>query len=325
MSIVIGQGIFRQWNFTLNQLTKQVQLSYAISMQNLPILDVQIPGFCPLKIGKVRSLYELNSLYLLVTSDRISAFDYILPQAIPQKGTILTQISAFWFKQTRHIIENHVVSTLLTDLPQALQAHSLMLNGRFMLVKKTIPIKIECIVRGYLAGSGWKEYQANQHVCGIKLPKDLQKGSKLPQPIFTPSTKPDQGHDENITLEQAIDIAGEKTVQIIKEKSLALYTYAHDLALTKGIIIADTKFEFGILGNNIILIDEALTPDSSRFWPANDYHIGYEQPSFDKQFVRDYLESIHWDKQPPVPNLPEDIITKTSNKYSEVYEMLVCS
>jgi phosphoribosylaminoimidazole-succinocarboxamide synthase len=278
---------------------------------------------CPLiKKGKVRDIYQIGNDLLMVATDRISAFDYVLPNPIPQKGIILTQISNFWFDQFKNIIENHLIVTDFDAFPEVLQPYRASLEGRSIIVKKTKVFPVECVVRGYLAGSGYKEYTASGSVCGINLPAGLQKGSRLPETIFTPSTKAESGHDENITADQAIDIIGKKAFTYLRDKSIELYETAHAFALGKGIIIADTKFEFGMLDSSIILIDEILTPDSSRFWPMNEYTVGQEQKSYDKQFVRDYLESIRWDKKPPVPELPEEIISKTSQKYFEAYKKL---
>lgn len=273
--------------------------------------------------GKVREVFDLGEKLLLVATDRISAFDYILPQAIPDKGKVLNRISSFWFDKLTNIIENHKITDDVSEYPAELKEYSEMLDGRSVLVKKTEVVKLECIVRGYITGSGWNDYKKTGAVCGIKLPVGLQHSEKLAEPLFTPSTKAPEGeHDENVSLAEAKDIVGKEVFEIVKDKSLALYCAARDYAETKGIIIADTKFEFGMIDNKIILIDEALTPDSSRFWPADKYKVGQDQPSFDKQFVRDYLLSVNWDKNPPVPNLPEEIVNKTRAKYIEAYEML---
>ncbi len=272
--------------------------------------------------GKVRDLYDLGDRLLLVASDRISAFDYILEDEIPDKGRILTQLSLFWFELLGDSVSHHLLSCDVADLPEQFRDQSEYLKGRFMLVKKANMFPVECIVRGYLTGSGLKEYQALQSVCGIKLPEGLRNSSKLDKPLFTPSTKAEIGdHDENISFEACADLIGKKQAQCIKEKSLAVYTKARDYAESKGIIIADTKFEFGMIDNDIILADEVLTPDSSRFWPLEGYEVGKEQDSFDKQFVRNWLKD-NWDMQGKPPRLPNDIIEKTRDKYIQVYETI---
>ena len=275
--------------------------------------------------GKVRELYGLDDKILMVATDRISAFDHILPTAIPDKGKVLTQISAFWFDYTREIIPNHLLSADVKDLPESLVSFREILRDRMMIVKKTKKINIECVVRGYLAGSGWKEYQEKNSICGVKLPAGLKESEKLPSPIFTPATKEETGHDENIDqkeLEKRID----KTLaERLKEISLALYEKASEYALKKGIIIADTKFEFGFIENQLILIDEIFTPDSSRFWEKDKYKIGISPESLDKQFVRDYLIGIEWDKASPPPRLPEEIVRKTGEKYEEIKERLIAN
>jgi len=274
------------------------------------------------KRGKVRDIYDLGDKLLIVSSDRISCFDVVLPNGIPDKGRVLTALSAFWFDLTKDIIPNHLLSVRSGDLPPAARNHAAELEGRFMLIRKAPPLPVECIVRGYLSGSGWKEYQKSQSVCGIKLPAGLKESDKLPDPIFTPSTKADVGHDMNVTKEYVEEMIGADLTRQLKEKSIAIYKKAADYALTRGIIIADTKFEFGMYDDKLMLIDEVLTPDSSRFWPKDQYRPGKAQPSFDKQFVRDYLESINWDKNPPAPNLPEDIIRKTSEKYLQALKII---
>jgi len=279
---------------------------------------------CPLiKKGKVRDLYKIdNNRILMVASDRISAFDYILPNPIPKKGIILSKISGFWFDYFKNTIENHIVNMDFDTFPDFLKPYKSILWGRSIIVRKVNVFPIECVVRGYLAGSGYKDYLQNGAVCGIKLPPGLQKGSKLPDPIFTPATKAEEGHDENITEKQAVNIVGRDNFNYLRESSIKIYEQAREFALNRGIIIADTKFEFGWIDDKIILIDEILTPDSSRFWPVQDYIVGKEQKSFDKQFVRDYLESINWDKNPPVPELPDYIIKQTACKYMEAYTRL---
>jgi len=257
-----------------------------------------------------------------VATDRISAFDCIMPNGIPRKGEVLTQISYFWFAQTESFQANHLVSRAHEPLPSSLRAFDADLAPRSMIVKKTQPLAIECVVRGYLAGSGWKEYRQTQTVCGLKLPPGLQESSELPEPIFTPATKAETGHDENISFEEAARIVGADIAEQARAASLKIYHTARDYARQRGIIIADTKFEFGLLGGKLILIDEVLTPDSSRFWPADQYQPGKGQPSFDKQFVRDYLETLDWDKTPPAPALPEEVVVRTQAKYLEAYERL---
>jgi len=272
--------------------------------------------------GKVRDIYNLNNNLLIIATDRISAFDCVLPNGIPHKGEILNQLSAYWFNHTRDVIENHMISIDVNEFPEELMKHSNLLTGRSMLVKKTERIDIECVVRGYLAGSGWKEYNENGSVCGIKLPTGLVKSEKLDEPIFTPAIKASTGHDENVSESTVAGIIGRELTSELREKSIELYMKASGYAKRKGIIIADTKFEFGLLDEGLMLIDEILTPDSSRFWPAGDYRKGESQKSFDKQFVRDYLEGTDWNKKPPAPELPKDIIHKTSEKYLEAYRLL---
>lgn len=275
------------------------------------------------KRGKVRDVYEADDKLLIVATDRISCFDVVLPDGIPDKGKVLTQISKFWFDFTKDIIENHAIGLDLEPLRDMLAGSMDILEGRSMLVKRTKPLPIECVVRGYLSGSGWKEYKESGEVCGIKLPKGLKESDKLAEPIFTPATKEDIGHDINITESTTRKRVGDRIFDMVKNKSIAIYKKAADYAESKGIIIADTKFEFGITyEGKIILIDELLTPDSSRFWPKDKYKPGGTQPSFDKQFVRDYLEGAGWDKTPPAPNLPDEIIRKTSKKYIEALKRL---
>lgn len=286
------------------------------------MLEIDLPGIKKVKSGKVREVFEVEDKILLVATDRISAFDYILPQPIPKKGAVLNSISVFWFNLLKDVIPNHMISVDVNEYPAALKPFSDLLKNRSMLVKKTEVVKLECIVRGYITGSGWIEYQQSGSVCGIKLPAGLKKSQKLALPIFTPSTKADVGHDENIDEATARGIVGDKVFNLVRDASIALYTKARDYAETKGIIIADTKFEFGMVDGKVILIDEALTPDSSRFWPADKWVVGEEPPSFDKQFVRNYLLDIKWDKKPPVPDLPDDIVAKTSQKYLEAYTKL---
>jgi phosphoribosylaminoimidazole-succinocarboxamide synthase len=284
------------------------------------VWETNLEGARFLSRGKVRDLYEIGGDLLLIASDRLSAFDVVLPTPIPDKGRVLTQLSLFWFNLLRDVIPNHVITT--TDFPAALTAHKNILEGRTMLCRKTEPIPIECVVRGYLAGSGWKDYQKTGAVCGIPLPKGLRDSDALPEPIFTPATKATSGHDENISIEQAGGIIGKPLAERLRDISLEIYRRAVAYAQPRGIMLADTKFEFGLIGNELIWIDEALTPDSSRFWPAAAYQPGHAQPSFDKQYVRDYLEQIGWNKQPPGPVLPPEVVTQTRAKYREAYQRL---
>jgi phosphoribosylaminoimidazole-succinocarboxamide synthase len=272
--------------------------------------------------GKVRDIYDLGEHFLIVATDRLSAFDVVLPTPIPNKGQVLTQMSAFWFDHFKNFVPNHVVSTDVSDYPKNLHRFRDQIEGRSMLVKKAQVFPIECVARGYLTGSGLKDYNKTGQVCGIPLPPGLRDSDRLPEPIFTPSTKAVTGHDENISEQQASKIIGEDNIRILKELTLSLYSRGLEFALTRGIIICDTKFEFGVIDGQITIVDEMLTPDSSRFWPADQYSPGKPQPSFDKQFVRDYLEKIGWNKQPPAPALPEDIVTATSSKYVEALRVL---
>ena len=273
--------------------------------------------------GKVREIFELqDELLLMVATDRISAFDVILPNTIPRKGEVLTQLSVFWFDQVDQITAHHFVSARIEDFPTPLQSFRKELAGRSMLVRKCRPLPIECVVRGYLAGSGWKEYQETGTVCGIKLPVGLSESDELPEPIFSPATKAVTGHDENITFERAARLVGTELAERVRDLSLRIYNQARTYARQRGIIICDTKFEFGQTDSQLLLIDEVLTPDSSRFWPADRYNPGKPQPSFDKQFIRDYLERLEWDKSPPPPELPESIIQTTSERYVEAYRRL---
>jgi phosphoribosylaminoimidazole-succinocarboxamide synthase len=281
-----------------------------------------LPGIEKIKSGKVREIFDLGDRLLFVATDRISAFDCIMPNGIPRKGEVLTQISYFWFGQTEAFQPNHLAARPGEPLPAKLQPFSRQLAKRSMLVKKAKPLAIECVVRGYLAGSGWKEYRDNQTVCGIKLPAGMKESSELPEPIFTPATKAETGHDENILFEQAAQIVGTDIARSARAASLKIYNHARDYARRRGIIIADTKFEFGLLDGQLLLIDEVLTPDSSRFWPADQYQPGKGQPSFDKQFVRDYLETLDWNKTPPAPALPPEVVAKTQAKYLDAFERL---
>jgi len=285
-------------------------------------MQTDLPGVKLLKRGKVRDIYDLGDQLLIVASDRISAFDVVMPNGIPDKGKILTQLSRFWFEQTADIILNHFISTDMEDFPANIQPYREQLEGRSMLVCKAEPLPVECVVRGYLAGSGWKEYQQHGAICGVTLPPGLPEYGRLEEPIFTPATKATTGHDENITVEKMKNLIGTQLTEKIIEVSLAIYQRAHNYAETKGIIIADTKFEFGIYDDQLILIDELLTPDSSRFWPLDDYEPGTTPPSFDKQYLRDYLTEIGWDKSPPAPQLPETVVKQTRTKYLEALKRL---
>ncbi len=280
-------------------------------------------GLRLLKRGKVRDVYEVDDLLLIVASDRMSAFDVVMDDPIPDKGKILTKISLFWFKELESIVENHLVSSDPGTYPEDCRGYISQLEGRSMLVRKAMPLPVECIVRGYLSGSGWQEYLSTGSICGIMLPEGLRESDKLTEPIFTPSTKaPDGKHDENITFKKAADILGTETAEEVKRISLEIYEFGRALAAEKGIIVADTKFEFGMVDDRLILIDEVLTPDSSRFWPVDEYRPGGPQKSFDKQFLRDYLLEINWPKKPPPPRLPSEIVEKTKEKYLEALERL---
>ena len=288
-----------------------------------PLLDTRLNGTRPDRHGKVRDLFDLGDRLLLVATDRISAFDYVLGSGIPDKGKVLTQLSAFWFEHTAGVVTNHLLSTDMADLPASLLPHRELLQGRSMLVRKTTPLAIECVARGYLSGSGWKEYQTAGAICGVPLPPGLRESEQLPAPIFTPATKASTGHDVNISEAEAGALIGEDVVAEVRNLTLALYTAGAAHARSRGIILADTKFEFGVADTGeLILIDEVMTPDSSRYWPLDLYAPGGPQPSFDKQFVRDYLERIQWNKQPPVPSLPDDVVEKTRDKYLEAFRRL---
>jgi phosphoribosylaminoimidazole-succinocarboxamide synthase len=284
-------------------------------MSNDALLELNIPELTKVKSGKVREVFDMGEHLLFVASDRVSAFDVVLPNGIPRKGEVLTQISHFWFDKYADLVLNHRVVDGLPD-------HLAHLAPRSMVVKKAEPLNIECIVRGYITGSGWKEYKKNGTVCDIPLPDDLLESAELEQPLFTPSTKADEGHDENISFEQAVEIEGRETAEKVRDLSLQIYTEARNYARERGIIIADTKFEFGRIDGELILIDEVLTPDSSRFWPLDEYEPGRGQHAFDKQYVRDYLETLDWDKAPPGPELPAEIIEKSQARYLEAYQRL---
>ncbi len=287
------------------------------------ILQTNFSGLNLIKRGKVRDVYDVGEYYLIVSTDRLSAFDVIMDQGIPYKGMILTKISEFWFRFTENIIPNHLVSTDVNEYPAICKPYAAELESRSMLVKKAEVVPIECIVRGYISGSGWSDYQKNGTISGIKLPEGMQESQKFETPLFTPSTKAEIGlHDENISLKEAETITDTETLMTMNNASLAVYNAAAEYALKRGIIIADTKMEFGIFKNEVILVDEVLTPDSSRFWPLESYKVGQSQNSYDKQYVRDYLLSINFNKQPPPPKLPDDVIKKTSEKYLDIYEKL---
>ncbi|HEY6011962.1 MAG TPA: phosphoribosylaminoimidazolesuccinocarboxamide synthase [Nitrospirota bacterium] len=292
-------------------------------MKTQPVLETNLAGLKPPKRGKVRDIYDLGDALLIVATDRISAFDVVLPNAVPEKGRVLTQISKYWFSQTEGIVKNHLISTDIKDFPASCRAHAAVLEGRSMLVRKSQPLPIECIIRGYLTGSGLKEYKATGMVSGIKLPAGLTEASRLPEPIFTPSTKAEVGeHDVNIDFDTVVRLVGTDVAEKVRKYALAVYETACGIAEPKGIIIADTKLEFGMYNGDVILIDEVLTPDSSRFWPKAGYREGVVQKSFDKQFVRDYLLSLSWNQKPPAPVLPDDVVRKTSDKYLEALNLL---
>jgi phosphoribosylaminoimidazole-succinocarboxamide synthase len=287
------------------------------------LLQADIPELELYASGKVRDIYKVDANHLLfVATDRISAFDYVLATGIPEKGRVLTQLSMFWFEFLKDIVPNHLATADINQYPAELQKHAQKLRGRSMLVISADMVTVECVVRGYISGSGWKEYKNSGSVCGIKLPAGLRESDKLPEPIFTPATKATTGHDENISFERMVELVGKELSENLRDLSISIYKKAADYAETRGIIIADTKFEFGRTPKGLVLADEVLTPDSSRFWPMDKYHPGGAQESFDKQYVRDYLESIQWNKQPPAPGLPPDVAAKTSEKYIEAYSQL---
>lgn len=291
-------------------------MEHAVRETNIETLNL-------IKRGKVRDIYDLGDCLLMVATDRISAFDVVMPNPVPEKGKILTQISLFWFEIMKPFLPNHVISANVDDYPEICRPYSDILRSRSMLVKKAEPLPIECIVRGYISGSGWNDYQMSGNVCGIKLPEGLKESDKLPEPVFTPSTKAESGlHDVNIDFEKTVEKIGKPLAEKVRTLSLEIYKKGADLAYNKGIIIADTKFEFGLLDNDLILIDEILTPDSSRFWPRSSYKPGGAQKSFDKQYLRDYLLSINWNKKPPAPSLPQNVINNTRNKYLEAFQQL---
>lgn len=290
---------------------------------NQAVIETDFPGLKLLKRGKVRDIYDLGEHLLMVATDRISAFDVVMPDPVPDKGKILTQISMFWFHEMASLVSNHVVSCRVEEYPDECRPYDDTLRDRSMLVKKAEPLEIECVVRGYISGSGWKSYREDGTVCGIELPEDLKESEKLPNPLFTPSTKANIGeHDENIDFETAAEIVGKPIAEKVRNLSLSIYEKGADIAAKKGIVIADTKFEFGVVGDELLLIDEVLTPDSSRFWPASSYAPGGSQKSFDKQYVRDYLLTLDWNKTPPGPRLPEEVIQNTRSKYLEALHLI---
>ena len=286
------------------------------------VLEVNLGAVAKLRSGKVREIFDLGEELLIVASDRISAFDVVLPQGIPEKGVILTQLSLYWFEMMADLVPTHLIGAEPKDFPAVLRPYADLLRGRSMLVHKAEVLPIECVVRGYLAGSGWQEYLRSGSVCGVPLPTGLRESEELPKPIFTPSTKEESGHDVNISFEEAERRVGSEAANLMRDVSIAIYNRARDHAAERGIIIADTKFEFGLVDGRFTLVDEILTPDSSRFWPADRYKPGRGQPSFDKQFVRDYLETLDWDKHPPAPDLPPEIVSQTREKYLEALRIL---
>ncbi len=286
------------------------------------VVDTDLPGLELVARGKVRDIYRYEDKLLLIATDRISAFDVILPQPVPEKGKVLHQVSSFWFEWSKELVGNHLVAERMEDFPADLQPFREQLDGRAALVHKAEMFPVECVARGYISGSGWKEYQRDGSVCGIKLPDGLRESDQLPEPIFTPATKAETGHDENISFERMVDIVGEEVSNKLRDLTLTLYSRAAEFARERGIIIADTKFEFGVLDGKIIICDEMLTPDSSRFWPKDEYAPGGSQPSFDKQYVRDYLETVTWDKTPPAPDLPDEVIAGSRKRYLEILEIL---
>ena len=292
-------------------------------MPSPPLLDTQLDGLSLVRRGKVRDVYAIDEALILVATDRISAFDYVLGSGIPDKGRVLNQLSAFWFARTGYFVPNHMLSIDVSTYPAAAQAYRGQLEGRSMLSRRTTPLPVECVARGYLSGSGWKDYQATGEVCGIKLPAGMRESDRLPEILFTPATKADSGHDENISEEAAAKVVGAELLARLKKLTLELYAHGVAHAESKGIILADTKFEFGLTADGeLLLIDEMMTPDSSRYWPKDLYAPGGPQPSFDKQYVRDYLESSKWNKQPPVPSLPVEVVEGTRNKYLDAYRRL---
>jgi len=294
-----------------------------VTSPSTPVIDLDLGGIQPVHRGKVREMFDLGDHLLMVTTDRVSAFDVILPMGIPNKGAVLTALSTYWFQALDGVVGHHYISGQVNDFPEQFHPFREVLQDRSLLVHKARRLDVECVVRGYITGSGWKEYQRDGSVCGIKLPSGLRESERLSEPIFTPSTKEDDGHDENISFDGMVEIVGAPTAERLRDLSLAIYRNLSAHCASKGILVADTKFEFGMLGDEIILIDEVLTPDSSRFWPADRYEAGGPQESFDKQFVRDYLETLSWNKQPPGPALPDDVVEASARRYREALERLV--
>jgi phosphoribosylaminoimidazole-succinocarboxamide synthase len=288
----------------------------------IALTKTELPNLKLFKQGKVRDIYEINDNLLIITTDRVSTFDIVLQDGIPDRGKVLTQLSCFWFDFFKDIVKNHLISADINKFPKDLQKHRAVLDKRTMLVKKCQPIKVECVARGYLAGSGWKEYQKNGTVCGIKLPRGLAESAKLPETLFTPTTKAESGHDTSLTIQETVNMVGKELTDKLQNLTIKIYEQARGYAETKGIIIADTKFEFGILDKDLVIIDEMLTPDSSRFWDIEQYRLGISPPSYDKQYLRDYLISIGWDKNPPSPRLPQAVIAMTRSKYLDAYRRL---
>ncbi len=288
----------------------------------MAVMQTDLPGMMLHARGKVRDIYDLDNALLIIATDRLSAFDVVLPTPVPDKGKVLTQMSLFWFEYFRDFVPNHVISHNVDEYPESLWPFRDRIEGRSMLVHRAQVFPVECVVRGYLTGSGWKDYRQSGSVCGIRLPAGLEESAKLSEPLFTPSTKATTGHDENISEDQAADIVGRDAISRLRDLSIEIYTRAAEFAGERGIIICDTKFEFGVIDGEIAIVDEALTPDSSRFWPADRYEPGRSQPSFDKQFVRDYLEKVRWDKQPPGPELPADVVEGTRDRYVEAFRWL---
>jgi phosphoribosylaminoimidazole-succinocarboxamide synthase len=296
-------------------------------LSTAPLLETSLDDLTLHRRGKVRDVYDVGDDLLIVATDRISAFDYVLGSGIPDKGKVLTQLSGFWFERMGDLVPHHVIATDVAAFPDVLRRHAALLQGRSMLVRRTRPVPVECVARGYLSGSGWKEYQQTGSVCGVRLPAGLRESDRLPEPIFTPATKAESGHDINISEEEAGRLVGRDLIARLKTLTLEIYRRGAAHAESRGIIVADTKFEFGLVGDgnpetDVVLIDEVLTPDSSRFWPRAQYEPGHGQPSFDKQYVRDYLEEIRWNKQPPVPSLPDEVVRRTREKYVEAYRLL---
>jgi len=291
-------------------------------MESGVVLETNLEGLGDLRRGKVRDIYELGDRLFIVATDRISAFDVVLPDGIPMKGKVLTKLSEFWFDLTADLTPNHLITTQVSEMGNVAAKHSELLDSRTMMTKKAEVIAVECVVRGYLAGSGWREYEEKGTVCGVPLPRGLREAEEVPEPIFTPATKAQEGHDVNISFDEAAAIAGRDVMGEVRKRAINVYERAREYARERGIIICDTKMEWGFVNGELTLVDELLTPDSSRFWPMDEYDPGKAQPSFDKQFVRDYLESISWDKEPPAPRLPEEVVRKTSEKYAEAYRRL---